>query len=138
MNLTARLILFREYRNLHPSNLAIELGVPFETYMNIEKGVSKMNDMIAEKLSDFYQAPKEFFISEGPVNNLEAGVIYSNCTFVGGSGSSNGYINHQYNDRGIDEILFSKKEEIKRLQEQIKFLQDRNVELIEMLRERMV
>ncbi|MFT4093861.1 MAG: hypothetical protein QM640_09470 [Niabella sp.] len=64
---------------------------------------------------------------------MQAEVIYTNCTMHSGQGGSNGYINHQNNDRGIDEILYSKKEEIKTLKDQIAELHKQNARLLELL-----
>jgi transcriptional regulator with XRE-family HTH domain len=133
MNLSSKMVLFREHRCLQPRDVAKELGLSLESYMDIENGRVKMSVGILEKLSGIYQVPKEIFIAEDKPYCMQAEVMYSNCTFISGSASSNGYINHQYNDRGIDEILFSKKEEIKSLQDQINLLQDQNAKLIELL-----
>ncbi|MGN6399895.1 MAG: hypothetical protein ACTHMD_05545 [Flavisolibacter sp.] len=122
---------------LEPEHVAKKIGLSLELYMDIENGRIKVNDIIAEKLSELYRVPKQLFIADENVHYMQAEVMYSNCTFINGSGSSSGYINHQYNDRGIDEILFSKKEEIKKLQDQIEHLQQQNIRLMELLGERL-
>ena len=55
----------------------------------------------------------------------QAEVLYNNCTFISSHGNCSGYVNHQYNDRGIDKILFAKNEEIKNLRQQIELLQNK-------------
>jgi DNA-binding XRE family transcriptional regulator len=136
MGLSFKLISFREYKQWQPEDVAEKLKLSLESYMDIERGKVKVNDIIARKLSDLYQAPKELFITNDTPDFMQAEVMYSNCTFINGSGSSSGYINHQYNDRGIDEIVFFKKEEIKKLQDQIEQLQQQNTRLIELVGQR--
>lgn len=134
MNLTLRLIFFREFKNWQPQDVARELGINFDSYVQLEKGKTKINGTLAQKLSDLYQVPMEFFIIDDTPHYLQAEVAYTNCTFSGGG--SNGYINHQYNDRGIDEILFIKKEEIKTLKQRIEQLEKQNDKLIHILGEK--
>lgn len=134
MNLTSRLIFLREFKNWQPEEVAIELGISKEIYNQLENGKTKVNGILAQKLSDLYQAPIEFFIIDDTPHYMQAEVAYTNCTFSGGG--SNGYINHQYNDRGIDEILFIKKEEIKTLKLRIEQLEQQNNKLIHLLSEK--
>jgi transcriptional regulator with XRE-family HTH domain len=131
MNLTLKLKFFREYKNWQPEDVAKELGVSIETYAQLETGKSKINGIIAQKLSDLYKAPIELFIIDDTPHYMQAEVVYAHCTFSGGG--SNGYINHQYNDRGIDEILYVKKEEIKDLKQQIEQLRRQNDKLMSLL-----
>lgn len=132
MNVQSRLISFRKYKKWQQDKVAESLGLSVECYASIEKGNQKISDSVADKLSNLYQVPKEFFVEDDISCYMQSEVLYSNCTFLSGSGSG-GYINHQYNDRGIDEILFSKKEEIKKMQDQIEQLQKTNSQLIELL-----
>ena len=127
------LVSFRVYRKLQPEDIAKKLGLSLESYMDIEMGRVEIDTMLAEMLSEIYQAPKEIFLNEITAHHLQAEVIYANCTFINGTGSSSGYINNQYNDRGIDEILFAKKEEIKSLAHQIEQLHEQNLILIKLL-----
>ena len=127
------LAFFREYKNWSPEDVARELHLSTESYQDIEKGRVKINGVIAQKLSDLYQAPMEFFIIDDTPHYMQAEVIYTNCTMQSGQGGSNGYINHQNNDRGIDEILYAKKEEIKTLKDQITELHKQNARLVEIL-----
>lgn len=131
MNLSLRLIFFREFKNWQPEEVANELGISKEIYNQLENGKTKVNGILAQKLSDLYQAPMEFFIIDDTPHYMQAEVVYTHCTFSGGG--SNGYINHQYNDRGIDEILFIKKEEIKTLKLRIEQLEQQNNTLIHLL-----
>lgn len=131
MNLSLRLMLFREFKNWQPEDVAKELGISIETYEQLETGRAKINGIIAQKLSDLYKAPVELFIIDDTPHYMQAEVVYTNCSFSGGG--SNGYINHQYNDRGIDEILYAKKEEIKDLKQQIEQLRHQNNTLISLL-----
>lgn len=133
MNPPTRILLFREYRNWSVENVSERLGISIDTYRQIECGKTKIDGILAQKLSDLYQIPIEFFITDDTPHYLQAEVMYCNCTF---SGSSNGYINHQYNDRGIDEILFSKREEIKNLKLQIEDLVRQNIKLTGLLDEK--
>lgn len=133
MNISIRLTFFREHRKWQPEDVARQLGVSAESYIDIEKGRVKINEILAEKLSGLYQAPKEFFLVDDTPHYMKAEVMYSNCTFINGAGGSSGYINHQYNDRGIDEIIFFKKEEIKSLKQQIEQLQQQNEKLLRLL-----
>ena len=136
MNLSLKLKLYREYKYWQPANVAKELGLSLESYNDLEKGRTKINGFLAGKLSELYQAPVEFFISDDVPHYLQADVMYTNCTFTNGNGGSGGYINHQYNDRGIDEILFLRKEEIKALEQQIADFRKQNDRLIELLGEK--
>lgn len=133
MTISLRLAFFREYKNWSQEDVARELNLSTESYEAIEKGRVKINGIFAQKLSDLYQVPIEFFLIDDTPHYMQAEVIYTNCTMQCGQGGSNGYINHQNNDRGIDEILFSKKEEIKTLKEQLAELHKQNARLIELL-----
>jgi transcriptional regulator with XRE-family HTH domain len=108
MNISLRLAFFREYRNWEFEDVARELGISPESYLDLERGKAKMNGIVAQKLSDLYRAPLEFFIIDDTPHYQQADVMYTNCSFSGGYGA--GYINHQYTDRGIDEILYLRKE----------------------------
>lgn len=119
MSSAQRLVYFRKFKNWFPIEVAKEIGLSLELYLEFEEGKAPITDVLADKFSILFQAPKEIFIDEKPLGDMKAEVIYSNCTFVSKSGPSSGYVNNQYNDRGIDEILFSKNEEIRRLQDQI-------------------
>ncbi|MBX3253287.1 MAG: helix-turn-helix transcriptional regulator [Chitinophagaceae bacterium] len=136
MNLSFKLISFREYKNWQPEDVAKELGLSPESYKDLEKGRAKLNGILAQKLSDLYQAPMEFFLIDDTPHYLQAEVLYSNCTITSGNAGTSGYINHQNNDRGIDEIMFLRKEEIKSLKQQIEELNRQNARLIEILGER--
>ncbi len=125
MNIPLRLLFYRNYHNLSLPDIANELGISIELYDDLEKGKVNPNGYIAQKLSDFYKAPIELFILEESLHHLHGEVIYYDCTFISGTGGSSGYINHQYNDRGIDEILFSKNQEIKYLKQEIERLQQK-------------
>jgi transcriptional regulator with XRE-family HTH domain len=138
MSLSFKLVSFREYKRWQTEEVAKKLGVSTESYLEIEKGRVKINDILADKLSSLYQVPKDFFLAEDTPHYLQAEVIYSNCTFVNGAGSSSGYINHQYNDRGIDEIVLFKKEELKKLQAQINQLEQQNKRLMELLSDKLI
>ena len=127
MNLSFKLVTFREYKNWQQEEVAKELGLSIESYKDIEKGRVKINGIIAQKLSDLYQAPIEFFIIDDAPFYQQAEVIYTNCSFDGALAS--GYINHNYSDRGIDEIMYLRKEESKTLQAQIEDLQKQNARL---------
>jgi DNA-binding XRE family transcriptional regulator len=131
MNLSLKLMLFREYKNWQPGDVASGLGISIETYVRLESGKAKINGIIAQKLSDLYKAPVELFIIDDTPHYMQAEVVYTNCSFRGGG--SNGYINHQNNDRGIDEILYAKNEEIKDLKQQIEQLRQQNDKLISLL-----
>lgn len=134
MDLSFKLTCFREFKSWQPKDVACKLGISVDTYLQIEKGKTKINGPLAQRLSDLYQAPIEFFLIDDSPHYMQAEVVYTNCTFSGGG--SNGYINHQYNDRGIDEILFIKKEEIKALKERIEQLEQQNDDLINLLGEK--
>lgn len=134
MDLSFKLSCFREFKGWRPEDVANKLEISGDTYAQIEKGKTKVNGTLAQKLSDLYQVPMEFFIIDDTPHYLQAEVVYTNCTFSGGG--SNGYINHQYNDRGIDEILFIKKEEIKYLKKRIEQLEQQNNNLINLLGEK--
>lgn len=136
MNLSFKLTSFREYKNWQPEDVAKELGLSPESYKDLEKGRAKLNGILAQKLSDLYQAPMEFFLIDDTPHYLQAEVLYSNCTITSGNAGTSGYINHQNNDRGIDEIMFLRKEEIKSLKQQIEELNRQNARLIEILGER--
>lgn len=136
MQVSLRLAFFREYKNWQLAEVAGELGLSVESYKDLEDGKIKITDTLAGKLSDLYQAPKEIFLIDDTPHYLRADVIYSNCTITSGSGGASGYVNHQNNDRGIDEILFLRKEEIRCLQIQIEELNRNNARLIELLGER--
>lgn len=133
MNLSLRLMLFREFKNWQPEDAAKELGISIETYVQLESGKAKVNGILAQRLSDLYKAPVELFIIDDTPHYMQAEVVFTNCSFSGKG--SNGYINHQYNDRGIDEILYVKKEEIKDLKQQIEQLRQQNDTLISLLGE---
>jgi transcriptional regulator with XRE-family HTH domain len=136
MNLSFKLISFREYKNWQQEDVAKELGLSPDSYKDLENGRARINGILAQKLSDLYQAPMEFFLIDDTSHNLRAEVLYSNCAITSGNAGTSGYINHQNNDRGIDEIMFLRKEEIKGLKQQIEELNQQNVCLIEILGER--
>lgn len=135
MNLPLKLFLFREYRNWTPEHIAKKLTLPIEDYNKLETGKTKLNGIIAQQLSDLYHVPIEFFLIDDTPNYYQADVMYTNCNFSGGG--SNGYINHQYNDRGIDEIIASKNSEIKTLKQQLDAIQQQNGKLLEMIGEKL-
>lgn len=135
MNLSVKLTIFREYHNWTVDYLARELGLSLESYKDLEKGRRKLNGILAQKLSDLYQAPMEFFFIDDTPHYLQAEVLYTNCTITSGNAGTSGYINHQNNDRGIDEIMFLRKEEIKSLKQQIEYLQQQNDKLLALLGE---
>jgi transcriptional regulator with XRE-family HTH domain len=134
MNISLRLLLLREYFGLGVENITRELGINIEEYKELENGKKRINGILAQKLSDLYRTPIEFFIIDDTPHYLRAEVMYTNCNFSGMG--SNGYVNHQYNDRGIDEILFIKKEEIKNLKQQIAELKQQNAQLTDFLGEK--
>lgn len=136
MNLSFKLTIFREYKNWQQGDVAKELGLSAESYKDLEKGRAKINGILAQKLSDLYQAPMEFFLIDHTSHYLQAEVLYSNCTITSGNAGTAGYINHQNNDRGIDEIMFLRKEEIKSLKQHIEYLQQQNDKLMVLLGER--
>lgn len=136
MNLSFKLISFREYKNWQPEDVAKELSLSPESYEDLEKGRAKLNGILAQKLSDLYQAPMEFFLIDDTPHYLQAEVLYSNCTITSGNAGTSGYINHQNNDRGIDEIMFLRKEEAKGLKQQIEHLQQQNDRLLALLGEK--
>mgnify|MGYP001046769781 CR=1 FL=1 len=136
MNLPIKLKVFREYRNWTIDDVSKELNLSVKSYTDLEMGKTKLNGVLAQKLSDLYQAPMEFFLIDDTPHYLQAEVLYSNCTITSGSAGTSGYINHQHNDRGIDEIIYAKKEEIKNLKQQIEYLQQQNDKLVALLGER--
>ena len=136
MNLSFKLTSFREYKNWQREDVAKELGLSLESYADLERGKVKINGILAQKLSALYRAPIELFLIDDTAHYLQAEVMYTNCTITSPGGGSSGYINHQYNDRGIDEILYSKKEEIKSLKQHIEYLQQQNDKLTELLGKR--
>jgi hypothetical protein len=71
----------------------------------------------------------ELFIIDDIPHDLQANIVYTNCTFSG-IGSS-GYVNHQYNDQGIDLVIAAKEDEIKGLKQQIENLKEQNTKLTE-------
>lgn len=134
MRISLRLAFYREYKNWEPSDVAKELGISTETYTDLEKGRIKVNGILAQKLSDLYLAPIEFFIIDDTPHYMQAQVIYTHCSFSGNG--ANGYVNHNNTDRGIEEILFLRKEDIKNLKQEIAELKQQNNRLIELLGER--
>ncbi|MFT4093862.1 MAG: helix-turn-helix transcriptional regulator [Niabella sp.] len=56
------LAFYREYKNWSLEDVARELHLSTESYQDIERGRVKINGIIAQKLSDLYQAPMEFFL----------------------------------------------------------------------------
>jgi len=136
MNLQFKLISFREYKNWQPEDVANELGLSLESYTDLEKGRAKLSGTLAQKLSELYHAPMEFFLIDETPHYLQAEVLYSNCTITSGDAGTSGYVNHQNNDRGIDEILYLRKEEVKSLKQQIEYLQQQNNKLVAALGER--
>ena len=136
MNLSFRLISFREYKELDAENVAKELGLSPENYIALEKGRAKLDAILAQKLSNLYQAPIEFFLLDDTPGNYQAEVLYNNCTIVSGNGGTSGYINHQNNDRGIEEILYLRKEEVKRLERQVEYLREQNDKLLGWLKDK--
>ncbi len=131
MNIPLRLAFFREYQHWELQDVAKELGIDIEDYEKLENGKAKMDGVMAQKLSDLYHAPMELFIIDDTPHYQQADVLYTNCTFSG-SGSS-GYVNHQYNDQGIDLLFASKNEEINSLKQQIEELRRQNNKLMEII-----
>lgn len=136
MNLPFKLTVFREYKNWQPEDVASALELPVESYNDLEKGRLKINGILAQKLSDLYQVPMEFFLIDDTPHYMQAEVLYSHCTIISGNGGTSGYINHQNNDRGIDEILFLHKNEMKHFKQQIEYLQQLNEKLLILLGEK--
>jgi DNA-binding XRE family transcriptional regulator len=131
MNLSDKLICLREYWKYSTNKVSKALDLDDDLYIQLETGESKINKTLAEKLSNFYSIPTELLIADDFQNHLSSEIIYSNCSFDNGS---SGYINHQYNDRGIDEILFMKKEEAMALNQQIDYLIKENLILMEIIK----
>lgn len=131
MTIPHRLIFFREYKNWTTADLALHLGMPEKEYKDLETGKQKMDIVKAQRLSEIYQAPVEIFIIDNTPHYLQADVLFSNCTITGTSAA--GYINHSYTDRGIEEIMRLRKEEVETLKAQIAYLQKENTRLIEHL-----
>ena len=131
MNLSLHLAFFREYKNWEPADVAKELGISTESYIELEKGEIKMNGILAQKLSDLYLAPIELFIIDNTPHYMQAQVVYTHCSFSGNG--ANGYVNHNNTDRGIEEVLFLRKEDIKNLKQEIAELKQQNSRLIELL-----
>jgi hypothetical protein len=131
MNLSDKLICLREYWKYSTNKVSKALDLDDDLYIQLETGESKINKTLAEKLSNFYSIPTELLIADDFPNHLSSEIIYSNCSFDNGS---SGYINHQYNDRGIDEILFTKKEEAMALNQQIDYLRKENLILLEIIK----
>lgn len=131
MNVPLKLTLFREYHKLSKEDIAIKLLIPLNDYKNLENGRAKITGQIAQKLSDLFHAPIEFFIIDDNPHYYQAEVLFKNCTFAGNDAS--GYINHQYNNRGIDEIIAAKNSEIKTLKQQVEAMQQQNEKLIGIL-----
>lgn len=137
MTLSSKLTLFREYKNWQPENVAMELGLSKDSYIDLEKGRVKINGHVAQKLSDLYKVPTEFFLIDDTPHYLQAEVLYSNCTMISGTSGTSGYINHQNNDRGIEEILYLRKEEVRKLEQQVMYLREQNSRFLDLVAEKM-
>ncbi|SJZ84157.1 helix-turn-helix domain-containing protein [Sediminibacterium ginsengisoli] len=133
MNLAFKLTSFREFKNWQREDVARELGLSGDSYEDLEEGRIRISGMLADKLSELYQAPAEFFLIDDTPTYLQAQVLYSNCTITSGYGGTSGYVNHLNNDRGMEEILYLRKQEVSSLKQQIEYLQNQNDNLIKML-----
>ena len=136
MTLAFTLTWFRKYKDLPREIVAENLSLSLEKYTDLEKGQVKIDHQLAQKLSDLYQAPTELFLIDDVPQYLQAEVMYNHCTITSGEGGASGYINHQNNDRGIEEILYLREEEVKRLERHVEYLRKQNDKLLGLLQHR--
>ncbi|HVY75919.1 MAG TPA: helix-turn-helix transcriptional regulator [Puia sp.] len=130
MDLSQKLMSLREYRHKSIAELSHVLGITADAYNRLETGDSeKLNETLADKLSDFYEIPASFFREDH--ENHRANITYCNCTFNAGS---HGYINHQYNDAGVGHAFIKRDRDIVNLQQQMSTLIEKNDQLIQMLK----
>ncbi|RXK87000.1 helix-turn-helix domain-containing protein [Filimonas effusa] len=130
MNIPLRLIFYREHFGWTQEKAAQALGISVESYNELENGRLKINGLIAQKLANLYNAPFEIFVIDTTSHYHQAEVIYTNCSF-GGSLAS-GYINNNHTDRGIDEIMYLRKQETDGLKAQIEDLRQQNSALLQL------
>jgi transcriptional regulator with XRE-family HTH domain len=131
MNMHKTLKALRKFRNLTPTDVASVINVTVDFYKNLENGKHNITEPLAQKLSDFYKLPIVFFIKHKQSSLYSTEIIYTNCTFSG-NGSS-GYVNHQYNYRGIEEIIAAKNSEIKILKQEVEALRIQNSKLLDLI-----
>lgn len=123
MNITQTLCCFREYRGWTKEYVAGKLEISLNNYCDFENGCTDINDLIAYRLSAIYNVPEIFFQRSDLSNQLNAHVIYSNCSFNGNG--ANGYIlNNNSTTQKSDEVLF--------LRNEISRLNDLNMQLFEL------
>lgn len=117
------LLLFRQHHNWKKKDLAKKLAISVAEYNDLESGIEKVDTETALKLSELYQAPPHYFLSNDP--SIPPSVIYSHCHFE----NSNGYVNHLYSDEKLAAAL---EKEIDSLKEEIRRLRDQNNQLLQL------
>jgi DNA-binding XRE family transcriptional regulator len=112
MDLSLKLISFREYMKWEQEFVASKISISLDDYKALESGCGDINLEILLSLSKLYKVPEVIFCNNDGANHLS--IIYSQCTFNG----SNGYVNHFNNENSIKiELLEVLKSEIIALKE---------------------
>ncbi|MBX3240450.1 MAG: helix-turn-helix transcriptional regulator [Chitinophagaceae bacterium] len=125
------LYCFRSYRNWTSREVATQIGLLPDEYEAIESGVENIDDEIAQRLSNLYNAPTALFYTD---NLGKENFGYSHNTFSG----SNGYVHNLYQQdiRVIEMLTAAKDDEIQLLKEEIKELRQQNSRLLSCLLEK--
>lgn len=107
MRSPSKLYSFRKYRNWEEKDVANELALTIQDYQALENGEVRTDINTAQKLSDLYLVPIEYFLSdESIIINYNSG---------SGSHSNSGYIHTYNNNCEMVKLLFDKLEEQNKL-----------------------
>ncbi|HTN08707.1 helix-turn-helix domain-containing protein [Agriterribacter sp.] len=120
------LYTFRTHRNWSQQEVAGELEISPGEYEAIEAGAENVDNDIAQKLSQLYNAPSALFFPNNSSSHIN--FEYTHTTL----NSSNAYVHNLYqNDiRVVEMLMTAKEDEIKFLKKEIKRLQDQNSQLL--------
>lgn len=126
MNISSKIRLLRICRKKSLRNTAISLGLPTETYIQLEKGLTQPGKHLLRKLAAMYKIPLKMLVdSKSGVKNLH----YNSCTFTGNAA----YVNNQYLDCSESAITEVTKK-IERLMINIKTCENKLDTLLEVVR----
>ena len=93
-NVYNKLLGLKIFKNWEDKDVATELEITVDEYKDLESGKTKMNINIAKKLSDLYQVPVEYFMSNevsvfhynhGTASNSNSGLIQTYNNYKGKS-----------------------------------------------------
>jgi transcriptional regulator with XRE-family HTH domain len=123
--MNSALFSFRKFRNWQESDVSKKLSLSVQEYIDLERGIQRVDVETALKLSELYLAPPHLFLSKNSSGDFS--IIYSHCHFE----NSNGYVNHLYHDN--EDLLKAKEQTIQLLKHAVVQLHKENEKLLQRL-----